>query len=128
LNERAPLEIDATVYVERPIRAAGLRLEIRTERGAKVFAPSDTSVPVDVREFEPGQRMRAHATIENRLAPGRYTLSCAVLHADGEQGPVPASPVQTLTFDVGGNAQRTRGLVSVDHTVRIELEGVEDGA
>jgi hypothetical protein len=120
LNERAPLEIDATVNVERPIRAVGLRLEIRTERGAKVFAPSDTSAPVDVREFEPGQRMRAHATIENRLAPGRYTLSCAVLHADGEQGAVAASPVQTLIFDVGGRARPGTGLVSLEHTVRIE--------
>ena len=122
VDERIPLQVDATVEVERPIRVAGIRLEIRTEHGALVFAPPDPSAPENAPEFGPGDRLRARAIIENRLSAGRYTLSCVLLHVDGEAR-IGASPVRSIPFEVVGNSQPGTGLVSLEHTVHIEPEG-----
>jgi ABC-type polysaccharide/polyol phosphate transport system ATPase subunit len=116
-----PIEIEASIDVERPIRAPGLRLEIRTEHGARVFSPSDPDETAEVAELGPCERVRAHLTVENRLSPGRYRLNCVVLHSDGD-GIVAASPTESLAFEVTGAAHPGTGLVSLDHSVRFEPE------
>jgi hypothetical protein len=104
------------------MKLAGLRLEIRTEHGARVFSPSDSVEGVELSELTPGQTVRARLTIENRLSPGSYTLNCVVLHADGGE-PVAASPSGSLAFEVAGTAHPGTGLVSLDHKVRFEPDG-----
>ncbi len=121
VQQGAPIEVEAVIDVERPIRAAGLRLEIRTEHGARVFSPSDSVAEDGSSEFAPGQRVHAYVTIENRLSPGPYRLNCVVLHADAK-GPVAASPNRSLAFEVGGTAHPGAGLVSLEHQVRFEAE------
>jgi ABC-type polysaccharide/polyol phosphate transport system ATPase subunit len=119
VKQDSPIEIGGLIEVERPMRLAGMRLEIRTEHGARVFSPSDSASGEGVSELVPGQRIRAHLTIENRLSPGPYRLNCVVLHGDGD-GPVPASPSGSLAFEVAGTAHPGSGLVSLDHRVRFE--------
>jgi ABC-type polysaccharide/polyol phosphate transport system ATPase subunit len=121
LPPETPIEIEASIDVERPIRAAGLRLEIRTEHGARVFSPSDPDETSEVAELGPGERVRAHLTVENRLSPGRYRLNCVVLHSD-EGGMVAASPTESLAFEITGAVHPGTGLVSLDHSVRFEPE------
>jgi ABC-2 type transport system ATP-binding protein len=122
IREQSPIEVGGLIEVERPMRLAGMRLEIRTEHGARVFSPSDSVEGEGFSELAPGQRIRAHMTIENRLAPGPYRLNCVVLHADGD-GAVAASPSSSLAFEVEGTAHPGTGLVSLDHKVRFEPDG-----
>ena len=117
----APIEIEASIEVERAMRVPGLRLEIRTEHGARIFSPPDPVGGIDSPEYGPGERVRAHLSIENRLSPGRYRLNCVVLHAGGEE-PVAASPTESLAFEITGDAHPGTGLVSLDHEVRFEPE------
>jgi ABC-type polysaccharide/polyol phosphate transport system ATPase subunit len=116
-----PIYVEGAVEVDRPIRAAGLRLEIRTEHGARVFSPEDSSTGKDVREYGAGQRLRAQVAIENRLSPGRYRLNCVVLHADGTEA-VAASANSSLAFEVAGSAHPGAGLVRLGHQVRFQEE------
>jgi ABC-type polysaccharide/polyol phosphate transport system ATPase subunit len=115
-----PIYVEGSLEVERPIRAAGIRLEIRTEHGARVFSPEDTSLG-EVREYAAGQRVRAQVAIENRLSPGRYRLNCVVLHANGSE-PVAASANRSLAFEVAGQAHPGAGLVRLGHQVRFQEE------
>jgi hypothetical protein len=117
IPQDTPIEVEALIEVKRPVMAPGLRLEIRTEHGARVFSPSDPQGAVS--EFAPGQQVRAHVTIENRLSPGPYRLNCVLLHADGGE-PVAASPNSSLAFEVSGAAHPGTGLVSLAHDVRFE--------
>jgi hypothetical protein len=113
-----PIEVSALIEVEQAIRPVGLRLEIRTQDGARVFSPSDPA-GTEASELGPGERVRAGLTIENRLSPGPYRLNCVVLHSDSDR-PVPASPTASLAFEVTGDAHPGTGLVSLEHEVRLE--------
>jgi len=122
ISQESPIEVGGLIEVQRPMRLAGMRLEIRTEHGARVFSPSDSVQDEELSELAPGQRVRAHLTIENRLSPGPYRLNCVVLHADGD-GPAAASPSGSLAFEVAGTAHPGTGLVSLEHQVRFEPDG-----
>jgi ABC-2 type transport system ATP-binding protein len=123
-GRRATLEGDelihlhALVEVEKRVREPGLRLELRNERGARIFASAN---PEGGPDMMPGERCRARATIENPLAPGRYSLVCAVDH-HGPRGRVAVSAAKTASFEVLGERQPRSGLVSLDHTVTMEPE------
>jgi ABC-type polysaccharide/polyol phosphate transport system ATPase subunit len=122
VGQQTPIEVGGLIEVERPMKLAGMRLEIRTEHGARVFSPSDSVQGEGLSELTPGQKVRANLTIENRLAPGPYRLNCVVLHANGEEA-VAASPSGSLAFEVEGTAHPGTGLVSLDHKVRFEPDG-----
>jgi ABC-type polysaccharide/polyol phosphate transport system ATPase subunit len=115
----APIEIEVMVDVIGKLRAAGLRFELRGEHGARIFAPPDEAVTVEPVDCSPGDSILATASVENRLSPGRYLVSCALLHADGERH-VPASEAKSLDFVVTGEARRGAGLISLEHDVRLE--------
>ena len=116
-----PLEVEVLAEVDQPLRVGGLRLAVRTEHEARVFVPPDPAPDPEARLFEPGETAHFTATIENRLTPGRYLLSCGVLHTDGttcEAG----SPTRTVAFEVGGPTHGGAGLVSLDHTVEVKAD------
>ena len=116
----APIQITASIAADRPI-VAGLRLEIRTQHGARVFSPADSGTARGgVLELGAGERARATLTIENRLAPGPYGSTapsfCRRRRAKG-------SLAGGLARVRGGrDAHPGTGLVSLEHTVRFERE------
>jgi hypothetical protein len=65
-------------------------------------------------------RLHARARIENRLAGGRYVLTCA-LFSGPEGANLLAAPPRPLSFEVGG--EESGGLVSFDHEVSFESRG-----
>jgi ABC-type polysaccharide/polyol phosphate transport system ATPase subunit len=118
LESDEPIHLHVLVEVEKRIREPGLRLELRNERGARIFASADSEGGPDM---TPGERCRARATIDNPLAPGRYSLVCAVDH-EGPRGRAAISAARTTSFEVLGERQPRGGLVSLDHTVTMEPE------
>jgi hypothetical protein len=117
--EGEAIELRAQLEIRKRVRAAGLRLELRAERGAKLFAPPDSEVEDAV--FRPGERVEARAVIANPLAPGVYRLTCLVL-GQGPRGPIAASDGVTLEFEVTGEKPEGGGLVSLDHEVSFDRE------
>jgi ABC-type polysaccharide/polyol phosphate transport system ATPase subunit len=120
VDEEEPIDLHVVADVEKRIRSAGLRLELRNERGARIFTPTD-SESMDGADFKPGERVHARVTIENRLPPGRYRVICTVIHT-GPKGPVSVCPAQTVPFEVCGTNRPGTGLVSLKHTISVEPE------
>ena len=118
-----PIDLHGVVEVQKRIRSAGLRLELRNERGARIFTPPDHEAAGG--DLIPGARCRARATIENPLPPGRYSIICAVVHG-GHSGRVVASPARTATFEIAGERRPGAGLVSLDHTITMLPERAEE--
>jgi ABC-2 type transport system ATP-binding protein len=124
LDEGEPIDLHGVVEVQKRIRSAGLRLELRNERGARIFTPPDREA-ASGGDLVPGARCRAHATIENPLPPGRYSIICAVVHR-GNSGRVVASPARTATFEIAGEKRPGAGLVSLEHTITMLPEPAEE--
>jgi ABC-type polysaccharide/polyol phosphate transport system ATPase subunit len=124
LDEEEPIELHVVADVEKRIRSAGLRFELRNERGARIFTPSDAE-SLDGADFKAGERVHARATIENRLPPGRYRVICTVVH-NGPRGTVAVCPAQTVPFEVSGPDRRGAGLVSLEHTISVEPEDARE--
>jgi ABC-type polysaccharide/polyol phosphate transport system ATPase subunit len=120
VDEDESIELHAVVEVSKRIRSPSLRLELRGERGARIFTAADAEDP-EGEDYLPGERFRARATIENRLAPGRYAVICTVVHS-GPNRRVAACPARTASFEVCGAQRRGAGLITLDHTVTIEPE------
>jgi ABC-2 type transport system ATP-binding protein len=124
VDEGEPIDLHAVVEVEKRIRSAGLRLELRNERGARIFTPPDREA-ASGGDLMPGARCRARVTIENPLPPGRYSIICAVVHG-GNSGRIVASPAQTVTFEIAGERRPGAGLVSLDHTITMLPERAKE--
>jgi ABC-2 type transport system ATP-binding protein len=117
------LEILATIDVTRKIVRPTLRMELRNERGARIFAPA----PIELTsggEFAHGEQLKVRATIENKLAPGRYVLSCAVSRTGRGGGEIAVSQARTLGFTVSGQERRGGGMIALDHHVEVKRERV----
>jgi ABC-2 type transport system ATP-binding protein len=119
IGEGEPIDLHATIRVDQRVVSPGLQVELRTQQGRRIFAAPHTEDTGG--DFVPGDRIRASATIENPLAPGRYIVNCR-LFGDGPKRRVAASPARALSFEVAGPGDDNAGLVSLDYTVSFEPE------
>lgn len=114
----SPIEVQAVIDAKQAVRLAGVRMEIRTEHGARVYSSPDSVQIDDGTELNAGEQAQAQITIENRLSPGAYRLNCVLLHSEGDEL-VAASPNRSLAFQVDGVAHPGVGIVSLDSEVRM---------
>jgi ABC-type polysaccharide/polyol phosphate transport system ATPase subunit len=126
LEAGEPISLDAVVAVQRRIVGVKLWLELRDEHGVRFFANS-TAVGDGWRDLDPGQKVRLHATLENRLAPGSYTLSWAVLHTAPNGVPVAVAAFDTQGFRVAGKRLPRSGPVNLSAEVALEPAGAKAG-
>jgi ABC-2 type transport system ATP-binding protein len=112
IADGTPLDVRATIRVERELREPGLSIKIRAHDGQLVFV----SERFDLVEgtAAAGELFQASARIENRLPAGRYTVACDLLSGPEE----PAGPTKLLRFAVEGEPRD--GVVKLDHDVRID--------
>jgi ABC-2 type transport system ATP-binding protein len=108
--------IEATLEVLRPVEHPGLRIEIRNERGGRVFR----SPTIPLAPLSPGEGGHVRAWTENRLHPGDYSLSLAVVRPGKHGKDVPASPVAQLPLRIPGDARSGGGAVALRHGATIE--------
>jgi ABC-type polysaccharide/polyol phosphate transport system ATPase subunit len=119
VQRRDAIQLRAEVEVEpvNDLGAAWFALEIWKAGGGRIFAP--VSAPLDVGErLRAGERALVSATIENRLAPGRYRLNCG-LSLRGQGREVPISAVFGVAFNVTGE-RMPDSLTDFETDVRIE--------
>ena len=74
------------------------------------------------------QRLRVRAMVENRLAPGSYTLSWAIMHTAPTGDPVAVSAIDTRGFRVAGKRVPRGGPVSFKYEVDVESAADEPAA
>jgi len=118
VKRRDAIELRVEMEAIQAMRDASFGVEIWRAGGGRLFAPFSTPLRL-ARELRPGERFTVAATIENRLAPGRYRLNCGLARRDPELGEVPASPIHGVPFEVAG--QRIPGsLTDLVFDVRVE--------
>jgi ABC-type polysaccharide/polyol phosphate transport system ATPase subunit len=114
-----PISLEGVVMIERPIRGTRLWLELHDANGSRLFADS-AELDGSRRDLNPGQRLRIRATVENRLAPGSYTLSWTIMHTTPTGNPVAVSAIDTRGFRVSGDRAPRGGPVSFNYEVDVE--------
>jgi ABC-type polysaccharide/polyol phosphate transport system ATPase subunit len=119
VGEGIPIEVRAAVKARQPIKLAGLRVDLRRERGARIFMSPDPEPGTEIGALAPDESTEVKAVLDNRLPPGRYTLRCTVLHSH-DRGISPACPARSLTFDVTGRQRPDRGVVELGHEVSVQ--------
>jgi ABC-type polysaccharide/polyol phosphate transport system ATPase subunit len=114
-----PISLEGVVVIERPIRGTRLWLELHDVHGTRLFADS-ASLDESKSDLAPGQRLRVSAAVENRLAPGSYTLSWAIMHTAPTGDPVAVSAIDTRGFRVAGKRSPRSGPVSFRYEVDVQ--------
>ena len=93
------LRLHASIEAIGEIEEPGLRIEIRNRANAKIFAPPTLTLAESYPALEAGQRIAVEAGIENKLAPGPYTINASVVGLVDEIERA-VSRVGTTTFAV----------------------------
>jgi ABC-type polysaccharide/polyol phosphate transport system ATPase subunit len=110
------ITIEARLEPKRPVERAGLQVEIRNERGGRVFL----SPAIPLGTLIPGSRPLVRAWVEDRLHPGEYSVSLTVVRPGRHGKDVPASPVAQLSLRNDGGARSGAGAVALRHGATVE--------
>jgi ABC-2 type transport system ATP-binding protein len=110
------IAIEATLEPKRPVERAGLQVEIRNERGGRVFL----SPAIPLGTLVPGSRQAVRAWVEDRLHPGEYSVGLTVVRPGRRGKDVPASPVARLTLRIEGGTRSGAGAVALRHGATVE--------
>lgn len=112
ISQGSPINLRATIGVERSFEEAGFQFEIVSSDGRVVFA-SDRAVLAPGGTVSAGQRLEVEATVENRLPAGRYTVKCKLFRGAG----TPAGPNKLARLEVSG--PKRGGSMLLDHEVSV---------
>ena len=124
LEPGQPLAVEAEIEVGQPLTDPGVRLIVHDMSGRPLYMTSMTSLtggwPAEI-----GSSYRLRGTIENRLAPGAYRLSCRVAEQLDEADREPLrSPAKWLQFVVAGESD---GISLVGLHSEVEVQPIEPG-
>jgi len=127
------IRLHAVIETKEPIENATFRFEIRNQNRARIFSPPATDLYGGAR-IPAGERIHLEATIENRLTPDVYILSCAVNRRDEGDNDRNLADAKSIDFAIPGDRYRGQGLLSLEHDVTVEgigeikPAGSEDGS
>jgi ABC-2 type transport system ATP-binding protein len=116
------IHLHAVIETKEEIENASFRLEVRNQNRARIFSPGGTDLNGGER-LPAGERLHVEATIENRLTPDVYYLSCAVNRRDEGGNEKAVSDAKSIQFAIPGDRYRGQGLLRLDHTVTMEEMG-----
>ncbi len=83
LESGEEIRVGARVVAEETVEKPDLRLEIRDTERVILFAPIPFALASDKGRLEPGESVQVETSIENRLAPGVYTITLTGWGSDG---------------------------------------------
>jgi hypothetical protein len=121
----ATVEADEAIHVHTVVEAAEriegarLRLELRDADRTLLFAARPYTLARDSGVLEAGERIHVEATIENKLAPGRYTVICSAWAREEGRSTRIARP-STTDFKVASGPRPVPGRIALDHEFRVD--------
>jgi ABC-type polysaccharide/polyol phosphate transport system ATPase subunit/glycosyltransferase involved in cell wall biosynthesis len=116
------IHLHAMIETKEEIENASFRLEVRNQNRARIFSPMGTDLNGGER-LPAGERLHVEATIENRLTPDVYYLSCAVNRRDEGGNDKAVSDAKSIQFAIPGDRYRGQGLLRLEHAVTMEDMG-----
>jgi ABC-type polysaccharide/polyol phosphate transport system ATPase subunit/glycosyltransferase involved in cell wall biosynthesis len=116
------IRLHAVIETKEEIENASFRLEVRNQNRARIFSPPGSDLNGGER-LPAGERLHVEATIENRLTPDVYFLSCAVNRRDKAGNEKAVSDAKSIEFAIPGDRYRGQGLLRLEHTVTMEGTG-----
>jgi ABC-type polysaccharide/polyol phosphate transport system ATPase subunit len=115
-DRNGEIRLRATVEANADIPRPGFRVQIRTEENATVFFPPSVEL-LEQGAVSAGDRFAVETVIENKLAPGRYRVFCAVTdHRD--RGPAMVSMPASEPFTVRRRGRLNQGVVALEHEIK----------
>jgi hypothetical protein len=120
-DSETPIEIEGQIEITSTIGAPKLGLELCNEEGRGIFAPP--LIPLRAQgdgPLKPGETPKLEVAIENVLAPGRYTLSCAIIHTTRKGRDRPVSAPRSVEFALLGTPNGSQGAVELRHRANLK--------
>jgi ABC-type polysaccharide/polyol phosphate transport system ATPase subunit len=114
-----PIRFSFEAVARQRIETPHFGMELLNTNGVRLFNPLPAPLRVSGDQLEPGERVRGSGWIENRLAPGRYLLRCAVFTLREDGGMVAQTEPRTVELQVEATGWRSDGLVSLEHEVQV---------
>jgi ABC-type polysaccharide/polyol phosphate transport system ATPase subunit/glycosyltransferase involved in cell wall biosynthesis len=111
------IRLHAVIESSDDIEDACFRFEIRNQNRARIFSPQSTDLAGS--KLAAGDRIHVEATIENRLTPDSYIVSCAVNRREGGTEKA-VSNAKSIDFAIPGDRYRGQGLLALEHGVHVE--------
>ncbi len=112
LEPGIPISLHTSVDVAREYPDPGFRFQIISSDGRLMFT-SDRVALSENGPAQAGERIAVEAEVENRLPPGRYTISCDIY--TGEE--TPAGPTKMTRLEISGG--RGGGALPLNHAVKV---------
>lgn len=112
-----PLTITFSIKVTRNVGQLGAAVVVFDREGTAITAPAFERLPADQLDSSAGGRPEFELRIQNRLVPGRYTLSVVATRISRRGRHFAASDPESAVFDIHGSPV-SAGFVSCDLTVR----------
>jgi ABC-2 type transport system ATP-binding protein len=127
LPSRSPIEVEALIELRQPLRSPRVHFAIIDAGGRPLFLVPPQPLEPDLDQVS--GRFRVSATIENRLATGRFAIMCRVgePEIEGEEGEALRSAGRWLTFAIKG-PDEPGSVVSVDSEINVEPAKVQADA
>jgi ABC-type polysaccharide/polyol phosphate transport system ATPase subunit len=122
--QNADLTIHAEIEAVEDLDHARFRFEIRNRDRGRIFATRAHPLKDGDQALAAGERVHVEAAIENRMAPGSYTITAAVSRQDGARR-ARASDARTAAFAVVGQDRLGGGILALDHEMRVRRIGTE---
>jgi ABC-2 type transport system ATP-binding protein len=126
VEQGAEIRLNALIEARREIAAPIFSFAFTDANGIPLFGLNGANEWIEGTpdRLLPGQRLRITGRVQNRLATGRYDVSCWVAR-NRTPADVALHAVHALDFVVYGQDE-LGGLVSFDHEVTVELAGDEE--
>ena len=126
VEQGAEIRLNALFEARREIVAPIFSFAFTDANGMPLFGLNGANEWIEgtPERLLPGQRLRIRGSVQNRLATGRYDVSCWVAR-NRTPADVALHAVHALEFVVYGQDE-LGGLVSFDHEVTVELSTGEE--
>ena len=107
------LRLRLAFTAEAKIRSLGIRVELRSARGARVSVETVRGLLTGRGSIRPGERLEVAVTVPNPLQPGGYTMQVGLFRDGRGGGEVPLAAARGISFEVAGAGDGRLGLVSL---------------
>jgi ABC-type polysaccharide/polyol phosphate transport system ATPase subunit len=118
LSVGGTMHIEVSIKASAPIETPRLAIGINSETGLPIFSPPLLDLEPQAERLGQGDEVHVGIRIENKLAPGRYSIT-GVIATESDRDDAPVSDPRMIFFEVPPDGRKTGGAISLDYEVSI---------